>query len=65
MSTPSPVHALDQATGMSQLVHVQDANGYSRAPKPDPAERGRWLSSQLEAGNILLFPSTPFPFPPT
>jgi hypothetical protein len=49
-----------QTAGMSQLVCVQDATGEwtGRAN-----ERGRWICSQLEAGNIVFFPRTPFAFP--
>jgi len=48
---------------MSQLIAAQDASGSSLAPSSDPTERGRWLCSQLEAGNIVFFPHTPFAFP--
>src|SRR5208282_6865205 len=41
---------------MSQLVDVQAAN----APASADSARGRWLCSQLEAGNILFFPRQPF-----
>lgn len=63
MSAPSPVHAQDPTIGMSQLVSVQDASGSFITPSSDPTERGRYLCSQLEAGNILLFPRSPFVFP--
>lgn len=52
-----------QVAGMSQLVRAQDESGNSLAPTQDPAECGRWLCSQLEAGNIVFFPRTPFAFP--
>lgn len=48
---------------MSQLIPVQDATGAYATPSANAAERGRWLCSQLEAGNILFFPRTPFVFP--
>ncbi len=48
------------APGRSQLVPVQDEQGRYLAPAADPAERGRRLCRQLEAGNILFFPRTPF-----
>lgn len=61
----SPMQSIpqQQPTGMSQLVKVQDDAGASLVPASDPAESGRWLCSQLEAGNILVFPKTPFSFP--
>jgi 3-deoxy-D-manno-oct-2-ulosonic acid (Kdo) hydroxylase len=40
--------------GMSRLVTVKDDGG---------PERGRILCGELEAGNILFFPQTPFAFP--
>ena len=40
--------------GMSRLVTVKDDGG---------PERGRMLCGELEAGNILYFPQTPFAFP--
>ncbi len=50
---------------MSQLVSVQNARGEFVTPDAaDAASRGRWLCSQLESGNILYFPRTPFGFPP-
>lgn len=48
---------------MSQRISVQDATGAYLTPSSDAAERGHWLCSQLEAGNILFFPRTPFGFP--
>ena len=45
---------------MSQLVQVQADNGASLVPVADAPARGRWLCSQLEAGNILFFPNPPF-----
>lgn len=42
------------ARGMSRLVTVKD--------KPDP-EHARQLCAQLEAGDIVYFPHTPFEFP--
>lgn len=62
MSASSQMHAQAQLAGISQLVPVQDSGGSFVGPA-DPAERGRWLCSQLEAGNILFFPHTPFAFP--
>ena len=46
--------AQNSARGMSRLVTVKDE------PGPD---RGRVLCSELESGNILYFPQTPFEFP--
>jgi hypothetical protein len=46
--------AHNSARGMSRLVTVKDE------PGPD---RGRVLCEELEAGNILYFPHTPFDFP--
>jgi hypothetical protein len=50
----SPSIAPHTTHGMSRLVNVKDE------PGPD---RGRVLCSELEAGNILYFPLTPFDFP--
>jgi hypothetical protein len=50
-------------SGMSRLVPVQDERGQDLTPGGDAVERGRWLCAQLEAGNILYFPHTPFVFP--
>jgi 3-deoxy-D-manno-oct-2-ulosonic acid (Kdo) hydroxylase len=63
MSAAPSVRPQDQPAGMSQLVAVKDASGSFLTPASDSAERGRWLCSQLEAGNILFFPRTPFDFP--
>lgn len=52
-----------QTAGMSQLVCVQNAGGEWTGPARDTSERGRWICSQLEAGNIVFFPRTPFAFP--
>lgn len=50
--------------GMSRLIHVQDECGALFAPQAvDSSERGRRLCSELEQGNILFFPRTPFAFP--
>jgi len=46
--------AQNAARGMSRLVNVKDESG------PDG---GRILCGELEAGNILYFPRTPFDFP--
>ena len=58
-------HVLPQnlSEGMSQLVDVQDAKTIARFISADPSERGRWLCSQLEAGNILFFSHPPFDIP--
>ncbi len=53
----------DQPEGMSQLVDVEAANNGIAAGSKDPATRGRWLCSQLEAGNILFFSRPPFDIP--
>lgn len=63
MSATSEVRAEAGSGGMSQMVAVQDATGAYITPSADPSGRGRWLCSQLEAGNILFFPHTPFSFP--
>jgi len=55
--------AAAQNPGVSQLVRVQDAAGVWTAPASDATERGAWVCRQLEAGNIVLFPRTPFAFP--
>jgi len=45
----------------SQLVSVQNARGqFTPALAEDPGARGIELCLQLEAGNILFFPRTPF-----
>src|SRR5271155_5658377 len=59
-AAPSQVLPQDQTEGMSQLVDVQDAIATSPVTSADPTARGRWLCSQLEAGNILFFTRTPF-----
>ncbi|MGC1905919.1 MAG: Kdo hydroxylase family protein [Candidatus Acidiferrum sp.] len=56
-SVPSVSQA--SAAGMSRLVTVKDEVG-SHAVESD---RGRGLCGELEAGNILYFPRTPFAFP--
>ena len=61
MSAASPVQT--QCVGMSQLVSVPVETTSSPSTPDDPASRGRWLCSQLEAGNILLFPQPPFAIP--
>jgi hypothetical protein len=48
---------------MSQLVDVEAANRRAPADSADPPAGGRWLCSQLEAGNILFFSNTPFDIP--
>jgi 3-deoxy-D-manno-oct-2-ulosonic acid (Kdo) hydroxylase len=53
----------DQSAGMSQRVDVQDANGNILVPAADATAPGRWLCSQLEAGNILFFSHPPFAIP--
>jgi hypothetical protein len=60
MSVPSQISTQTQTLGMSQLVPVQDASGSCTTLSSDPVERGRYLCSQLEAGNILFFPRAPF-----
>ena len=57
MAAASPTHVPEQLVGMSQLVDVQAANAVASV---DYSARGRWLCSQLEAGNILFFPRQPF-----
>src|SRR5271167_53617 len=52
---PSQVLPQNQSKGMSQLVDVHDAETRARLASALPSERGRWLCSQLEAGNILFF----------
>jgi hypothetical protein len=60
---PSQVLPQTQSEGMSQLVDAQDAKTIARLVSSDPSERGRWLCSQLEAGNILFFSHPPFDIP--
>jgi hypothetical protein len=62
MSSPvtQPVES-PSASGASRLFPVQGAEGRFAPELPaDPRERGEWLCAQLEAGNILFFPHTPF-----
>ena len=54
-----PPSGTDRIAGMSRLVTVKDES----ALKQSDAERGRALCGELEAGNILYFPQTPFTFP--
>src|ERR1700689_3075996 len=61
--SPSQVLPQNQPEGMSQLVEVQDDNSSIPAASTDPFARGRWLCSQLEAGNILFFARPPFAVP--
>jgi len=63
VSAASSTAVQEHVAGMSQLVPAQDEHGNSLAPTQDQAERGRWLCAQLEVGNIVLFPHTPFAFP--
>ncbi len=56
-SVPSPNHG--SIPGMSRLVTVKDEVGAHDVE----VERGRSLCGELEAGNILYFPRTPFAFP--
>jgi len=62
MSSTAP-QRLDPDSGSfaSDLVSVQDAEGRFVSTLPaDQRARGEQLCRQLEAGNILLFPRTPF-----
>src|SRR5580693_6223274 len=54
MSATSSSLGQNSIPGMSRLVTVKDDGGPSR---------GRALCGELEAGNILFFPQTPFAFP--
>lgn len=63
MSVASSSAGVMQTAGMSQLLCVQDAAGKWTGPASDASEPGRWICSQLEAGNIVFFPRTPFAFP--
>src|SRR5580693_3001216 len=56
-SVPSPNHG--SIPGMSRLVTVKDEVG----ARGVETQRGRELCGELEAGNILYFPRTPFAFP--
>jgi hypothetical protein len=62
-AAPSQVSPQDQAAGMSQRVDVQDGSGNMLVPSAHAANAGRWLCSELEAGNILSFPQQPFVIP--
>jgi hypothetical protein len=62
MSAISQTATQSGPTGMSELVAAQDAKGAWLSPSQDGAERGWWVCSQLEAGNIVLYPRTPFAF---
>jgi hypothetical protein len=49
---------------MTRLITVEDEHGaILTAPVDDAGERGRRLCAELEQGNILFFPLTPFEFP--
>jgi hypothetical protein len=62
-AAPSQALPQDQSEGMSQLVDVVAASDRIAVGSKDPAARGRWLCSQLEAGNILFFSRPPFEIP--
>src|SRR5215469_9165291 len=62
MASPAPQRA-DPVSGSSEssLVQVQDANGqFVPALPSDSRSRGEQLCRELESGNILFFPCTPF-----
>src|SRR5260221_11944069 len=63
MSSPAAAQTIDPNSGPneSHLISVQDGEGrYAREFPDDAQQRGEQLCAQLEAGNILLFPKTPF-----
>jgi hypothetical protein len=62
-AAPSQVLPQNQPEAMSQLVEVRDDNAGIPGASEDPSARGRWLCSQLEAGNILFFARPPFAIP--
>src|SRR5271169_763313 len=62
-AAPSQVLPQSPSAGMSQLVDVEGANSRAPADSADLPARGRWLCSQLEAGNILFFSHPPFDIP--
>jgi hypothetical protein len=43
------------------VIPVKDSSGAFLDRSLSPQERAHWLCSQLESGNILFFPRTPFP----
>ena len=54
-----------RGAGMSRLITVESAPGQPLGPRfPNSYERSHWLCEELERGNILYFPRTPFPFSP-
>ena len=59
MSAASVPAGQSSIPGMSRLVTVKDEVGAQGVG----ADRGRALCGDLEAGNILYFPRTPFAFP--
>ena len=59
MSAASVPAGQSSIAGMSRLVTVKDEVG----ARGVEGERGRTLCGELEAGNILYFPRTPFAFP--
>jgi hypothetical protein len=66
MSSPAtqPAESLS-ASRATSLFSVQDAEGRFASELPDDSrERGGRLCAQLEAGNILFFPHTPFEISP-
>jgi hypothetical protein len=62
-AAPSQALPQNQSEGMSQLVDVLETGGSALNAAADPSARGRWLCSQLEAGNILFFSRPPFALP--
>jgi 3-deoxy-D-manno-oct-2-ulosonic acid (Kdo) hydroxylase len=49
----------------TRVIPVQDTSGAPLGPHfSSPADRARWLCSQLESGNILFYPRTPFTIAP-
>lgn len=64
MSAPSQMQPREQLAGMSRLVSVSGVNAVPPGGASAEGEsRGRQLCSELEAGNIVLFPQPPFAIP--
>lgn len=64
MSAPSQIQPQEQLAGMSRLVSVTGMSAVSPGGASADAEsRGRQVCSELEAGNIVLFPQPPFVIP--
>jgi 3-deoxy-D-manno-oct-2-ulosonic acid (Kdo) hydroxylase len=64
MALAAPAMQLETSPPLrTRVISVQDASGAPLDPSfSSPLDRALWLCSQLESGNILFFPRTPFAF---